>query len=84
MVLTYIIDHYFPLSDVTVFIHSHNITWHNNDFLEFSSSSIVRRLSSGPFILNDYMNLRYHLESGCPDHIHPTADEDADNATNNP
>ncbi|GAB1194025.1 hypothetical protein APSETT444_003262 [Aspergillus pseudonomiae] len=43
--LTYIIDHYYELSDVSIFMHAHQITWHNNDFLDSDSAKMVRRYS---------------------------------------
>lgn len=71
--LTYIIDHYSKLSDVTLFMHSHQYAWHNNDFLDSDSALMVKRLKSEHVIRNGYMNLRCHHEPRCPDHIHPTA-----------
>lgn len=46
--LTYIIDHYDDpnLADVSIFMHSHLRTWHNNDFLDSSSATMVSRLRS--------------------------------------
>ncbi|GIC88045.1 uncharacterized protein Aud_004436 [Aspergillus udagawae] len=70
--LTYIIDHYASLSDVTLFMHAHQFTWHNNDFLNSDSALQVRRLRSEYVLRNGYVNLRCHLGPGCPDHIHPT------------
>ncbi|KAF7118394.1 hypothetical protein CNMCM5793_007911 [Aspergillus hiratsukae] len=70
--LTYIIDHYASLSDVTLFMHAHQYTWHNNDFLNSDSALQVQRLRSEYVIRNGYINLRCHLSPGCPDHIHPT------------
>ncbi|KAJ9629859.1 hypothetical protein H2203_002241 [Taxawa tesnikishii (nom. ined.)] len=62
--LTYIIDHYHNLSDITIFTHSSDDSWHNNDLQSFS--------------LHGYFNLRCHHESGCPDHIKPYATEHSD------
>lgn len=81
--LTYIIDHYHNLSDVTMFMHSHHIAWHNNDLLDSTAVNIVRRLSSQKVIRDGYMNLRCHLEPGCPDHIHPVIDEESRDDTLN-
>jgi hypothetical protein len=70
--LTYIIDHYSTLSNVSIFMHAHQFTWHNNDFLNSDSALTVRRLRSEHVLRNGYVNLRCHHEPGCPDHIHPT------------
>lgn len=70
--LTYIIDHYASLPDVSIFMHAHQFTWHNNDFLNSDSAIAVRRLRSQHVLRNGYVNLRCHHEPGCPDHIHPT------------
>lgn len=82
--LTYIIEHYSELSDVTIFMHSHQYTWHNNDFLNSDSTLMVKRLKSEHVIKNGYMNLRCHLEPGCPDHIHPTAPNEPEDIRNIP
>lgn len=82
--LTYIIDHYSQLSDITLFMHSHQYTWHNNDFLNSDSALMVKRLKSEHVIKNGYMNLRCHQEPGCPDHIHPTAANNPEDITNIP
>lgn len=82
--LTYIIEHYSELSDVTIFMHSHQYTWHNNDFLNSDSALMVKRLRNEHVIKNGYMNLRCHLEPGCPDHIHPTAPNEPEDIRNIP
>jgi hypothetical protein len=81
--LTYIIDHYHNLSDITLFMHSHQIAWHNNDLLDSSAVNIVRRLNSHKVIRDGYMNLRCHHDPGCPDHIHPVLDKESSDDTLN-
>jgi hypothetical protein len=81
--LTYIIDHYHNLSDVTMFMHSHQIAWHNNDLLDSSAVNLVRRLNSQKVMRDGYMNLRCHLDPGCPDHIHPVLDTESNDDTLN-
>ncbi|RMJ22225.1 hypothetical protein PHISP_06906 [Aspergillus sp. HF37] len=82
--LTYIIDHYSQLSDITIFMHSHRITWHNNDFLKSDSAAMVKLLKNEHVIRSGYMNLRCHWEPGCPDHIHPSAGSITNDITNIP
>ncbi|EGE84093.1 hypothetical protein BDDG_07038 [Blastomyces dermatitidis ATCC 18188] len=75
--LTYIIDTYHALPDISIFMHAHAVTWHNNDFLSSSSSAqAVQRLRSAKVLRDGYMNLRCHHNPGCPDHIHPTIPTD--------
>jgi hypothetical protein len=76
--LTYIIDHYDRFDDVTMFMHAHRFTWHNNDFLDSDSARMVQRLRSEHVVHHGYMNLRCHQEPGCPDHIHPTLSDETD------
>jgi Protein of unknown function (DUF3431) len=76
--LTYIIDHYDQLSDVTMFMHAHRITWHNNDLMFSDAVEMIQRLSSQKVTRDGYMNLRCHLDPGCPDHIHPSIADDKD------
>lgn len=73
--LTYIIDHYDQLADVTMFMHAHRITWHNNDLMFSDALEMIRRLSSQKVTRDGYMNLRCHLDPGCPDHIHPATED---------
>ena len=74
--LTYIIDHYDDgLPDVTIFMHPHQLTWHNNDFLNWNSSLMIQRLKSDHVLRSGYVNLRCHHDPGCPDHIHPMLDD---------
>jgi len=76
--LTYIIDHYAALADITVFMHSHRWSWHNDDLLDNDAVQMIRRLSSERVSRDGYMNLRCHWDPGCPDWMHPGAlEEDA-------
>lgn len=79
--LTYIITRY-NLSDVTLFMHAHAVTWHNNDLLDSSTAQIVRALSPPKVVRESYFNLRYHQEPGCPHHIYPFKEDD--DAVNKP
>lgn len=75
--LTYIIDHYDMLPDVSIFMHSHQYAWHNNDLLNNDAAEMIRRLSSERVQREGYMNLRCHWMPGCPNWMHPGAvDED--------
>jgi hypothetical protein len=69
--LSYIIDHYEDLADVNIFMHSHQIAWHNNELLQLDSAETVRRLSPERVTRDGYMNLRCHWDPGCPAWLHP-------------
>jgi hypothetical protein len=71
--LTYLIDFYETLPDVSIFMHGHGGTWHNNDLLNLSSSAMVRHLRLEKVLRDGYMNLRCHWEPGCPSWLHPNA-----------
>ena len=77
--LTYIIDHYHNLSDITLFMHAHLVAWHNNVLLHEASPNLVRMLSSPKVIRDGYFNLRCHHDPGCPAHIRPGIDDDPKN-----
>ncbi|PLB52513.1 hypothetical protein P170DRAFT_434249 [Aspergillus steynii IBT 23096] len=79
--LTYIIDHYDALNDVTLFMHAHHISWHNNDFLDSDSAQMVRFLRPNHVVRNGYMNMRCHHQPGCPDHIRPIVGSGTGNLT---
>jgi hypothetical protein len=67
--LTYIIDNYHSLSDVTIFVHNHKQAWHNNDLLSSQMSVQLKQLQLDHVIHQGYFNLRCHLEPGCPSWI---------------
>jgi hypothetical protein len=69
--LTYLIDHYERLPDVSIFMHGHGGAWHNNDLLNLSSSLMVRHLNLDKVVREGYMNLRCHWQPGCPAWLRP-------------
>lgn len=69
--LTYIIDHYSTLSDVTIFLHAHQWAWHNNELLNHNAAEMITRLSSERVYREGYMSLRCHWKPGCPEWVHP-------------
>jgi hypothetical protein len=71
--LTYMIDFYDTLPEVSIFMHGHSRAWHNNWALGLSSSSIVRYLNLDQVMQNGYVNLRCHWSPGCPAHLFPQA-----------
>lgn len=71
--LSYIIDHYENLPDVSIFMHAHRYAWHNNAMMENDAAFMVRHLSPERVTREGYMNLRCHWDPGCPDWLHPGA-----------
>jgi hypothetical protein len=68
--LTYIIDHYYNLSDTTIFIHAHRTSWHNNDLLDWDILKTLQHMSDDHVARVGYFNTRCHHEPGCPDWLH--------------
>ena len=71
--LTYIIEHYEDLADISMFMHSHRWAWHNNELLDQDAAAMVRYLFPERVIREGYMNMRCHWDPGCPDWLHPGA-----------
>lgn len=71
--LTYIIDNYNNLCDITMFVHSHQLAYHNNDLLNSDMTKMVRRLNHAYVEEVGYFNLRCHHGPGCPNWIHTNA-----------
>jgi hypothetical protein len=69
--LTYIIDNYDTLPDVSIFMHADRYTWHNDDLLERDAVKMIQRLSPERVTREGYMNLRCHWEPGCPTWLQP-------------
>jgi len=58
--LSYIIDHYNNLSDVNIFMHSHQFAWHNDDLLDHDAVQMISRLSAERVQREGYM-VRHEL-----------------------
>ncbi|KAJ5638287.1 hypothetical protein N7490_008166 [Penicillium lividum] len=71
--LSYVIDFYDDLSDVSVFIHSHQNAWHNDEIFDGDTAEMLRRLNLARVAREGYMNLRCGLAPGCPAWMHPGA-----------
>ncbi|KAI5292388.1 hypothetical protein KEM52_006394 [Ascosphaera acerosa] len=69
--LTYLLDNYDRLADITIFMHSHRYAWHNAELLDFDASQLLARLRSEKVIHDGYVNLRCIWAPGCPDWIRP-------------
>jgi hypothetical protein len=69
--LTYIIDNYDALPDVSIFMHAHQLAWHNDDIIGSDAAQLVRRLSRPRVWREGFVNMRCSWYPGCPDWMHP-------------
>lgn len=76
--LTWIIDNYENLPDVAIFMHAHQLAWHNDDLLGTDASLMVQRLSRQRVWREGYVNMRCSWHPGCPDWMHPGETEQND------
>ncbi|KAL5115945.1 hypothetical protein ACEQ8H_006167 [Pleosporales sp. CAS-2024a] len=76
--LTWIIDNYDNLPDVTMFMHAHQFTWHNDELLGNDAARMVQRLSRQRVWREGYVNMRCSWRPGCPDWMHPGETEKND------
>ena len=68
--LSYIIEHYYTLPDIVVFMHAHRWTHHNNPLLAYDAAEMVRRLQSDYVTREGYVNMRCSWSPGCPEWLH--------------
>lgn len=73
--LSWIIDNYDNLPDVTIFMHAHQYTWHNDDLLGHNAADMVNKLSRPHVWRQGFVNMRCNWYPGCPDWIHPSETE---------
>lgn len=73
--LSYIVEHYESLADISIFMHSHRFGWHNNELQNLDAVWMITDLSPEHVTRQGYMNLRCHWDPGCPDWLHPEATE---------
>ena len=71
--MTYIIDHYDRLPDISLFMHAHREAWHNGDIFNWDAAVIVKTLRPESVLKQGYFNLRCNLVPGCPNHLYPTS-----------
>jgi hypothetical protein len=76
--LTYIIDFYDALPEVSIFMHAHRYSHHNNAILDHDAAAMIRNLRSEWVTRKGYVNLRCNLDPGCPTilNYHGTFGED--------
>lgn len=77
--LTYIVDNYDKLNDITFFFHTQEYAWHNNLLMDESSAQSINRMNRSFVMEQGYVNTRCDHWPGCPDWVifHPSAAEHA-------
>ena len=78
MYLSYIIDHYDTLPDVSIFMHAHQLSWHNEDLIGNDAARMIQRLSRPRVWREGFVNMRCSWYPGCPDWMHPGETEKND------
>ncbi|KZZ91899.1 hypothetical protein AAP_03118 [Ascosphaera apis ARSEF 7405] len=73
--LTYLIDNYDRLPDISIFMHSHRYAWHNAELLNFDAVRLLQQLRDEKVIYDGYVNTRCVWAPGCPDWIKPRKTE---------
>ncbi|KAH7136137.1 hypothetical protein B0J11DRAFT_576681 [Dendryphion nanum] len=68
--LTYIIDRYDTLPNVSIFIHSLRYQWHNEDPM-YDGVPVLKRLRLSHVQRRGYVALRCSWTMGCPAELHP-------------
>ncbi|KAF2114393.1 hypothetical protein BDV96DRAFT_494714 [Lophiotrema nucula] len=74
--LTYIIDRYESLPDVSIFIHSLRYQWHNEDPM-YDGVPVLQRLRLKHVQDRGFVALRCSWTMGCPAELHPNSPSDA-------
>ena len=68
--LTYLIDEYDSLPDVSIFFHPHQYAWHNSDLHGQNILDMLENLNPAHVTRVGYMPLRCQHNPGCPDWNH--------------
>jgi len=73
--LSWIIDNYDNLPDVAIFMHAHQLSWHNDEILGNDAHLLISRLNRARVWREGFVNMRCSWHPGCPDWMHPAATE---------
>ncbi|KAI9744008.1 MAG: hypothetical protein M1818_002742 [Claussenomyces sp. TS43310] len=72
MYLTYIVDHYDSLPDISIFAHAHERPWHVEPVLSNSMAYTLSQLDLVEVQRRGYVNLRVSWQNACPNWIDTT------------
>ncbi|KAL9114245.1 MAG: hypothetical protein Q9227_001667 [Pyrenula ochraceoflavens] len=73
--LSYIIDHYESLPDISIFIHAHRRSWHTPSAFSNDMSLTLHSLNLSYVQQTGYFNLKCEELPGCVTHINLTSDD---------
>ena len=73
--LSWIIDNYDNLPDVAIFMHAHQLSWHNDMLLGNDAHEMITRLSRPRVWREGFVNMKCTWQPGCPDWMHPGVTE---------
>ncbi|EJT82581.1 hypothetical protein GGTG_02554 [Gaeumannomyces tritici R3-111a-1] len=68
--LSFIIDYYDALPNMTAFVHAGREQWHNSELGPWTGT-ILENLRADTVRRRGYVNLRCEHDPGCPDDVHP-------------
>ncbi|KAL1304387.1 hypothetical protein AAFC00_003387 [Neodothiora populina] len=71
--LTYIIDYYDFLQNVTIFMHAERYQWHNDD-PDYDGQRMLSRMNISHVRAQGYTSLRCAWNIGCPIEVRPEND----------
>ena len=71
--LTYIIDHYYDLPEIVIFMHAHRFAWHNSELLDTDAVQMLMHLRDEHIVQAGFVNLRCEWKTGCPAWLSPRA-----------
>ncbi|XP_014559268.1 hypothetical protein COCVIDRAFT_92483 [Bipolaris victoriae FI3] len=77
--LSWIIDNYDNLPDVAIFMHAHQLSWHNDVLLGNDAHEMITRLSRPRVWREGFVNMKCTWLPGCPDWMHPGMTEQSKN-----
>lgn len=64
--LSYLIDNYDNLPDVSLFFHPHQIAWHNNELQGQNAANMLETINNNHIARVGYMPARCMQDPGCP------------------
>jgi hypothetical protein len=73
--LSYLVENYDSLPDISIFVHSSRWAWHNNDIFSSDIAEAIQHLRYDTVTRKGYVNLRCQWHPGCPAWIHTDAFE---------
>ena len=64
--LTHLVEHYYGLADINIFMHKGRFTHHNEGLLDYDAVKMISRLRGSYVVRNGYINLQCDWAKSCP------------------